>query len=517
MRVRHFIIAFVFAAGCGVTSTGVPHSDGGNGGGDDLSGNFNFDFGAQVCSPSDPPDCDGNAIKTCRFDGSGYDYTACDVGCVNGMCTCNPGDVRCNGAAVEKCDGNGAWQTLQTCAQGTQCQNGACSDARCMDELMGTNPHALPSNAWPRFRHDNRNSGSTPTKVALNPKMKWKIHVGGSSLNQGGLGSGPVVNQNNLLFQTGGDLEQQNAGLHSFDAMGKQLWFFPAGTAFASSTPAVRADGTSYFSVQTGGMLYAIDTKGMQQWSFPTQVQADSDPVVTKDGNVIYSSDNGSAYGLTAAGAQLWKSDPNTGPGEVDGGIAESCDGQLYMGGRNGWFQLDAMTGKTNWMQPATGATAAILSSPYVTADGTMFGFDSGGQGIAVDKTGKVLWKAQIGPANQFGGSATGKIGNTVLSILNDGQLYAVDAGTGKVLWARPVGNAAREINSGPISDGNNRIYVNGNDGFVYAFDTNGNQIWKLPTSGVPNQSMDVAGTPAIGNDGTLYVPGNDGNLYAFQ
>ena len=63
----------------------------------------------------------------------------------------------------------------------------------------------------------------------------------------------------------------------------------------------------------------------------------------------------------------------------------------------------------------------------------------------------------------------------------------------------------------------NGRIYVNGNDGFVYAFNVAGQLQWKLATSGFANPSMDVVGTPAIGNDGTLYVPGNDGNLYSFQ
>jgi|SRR5579871_395748 len=518
---RSMIVTFAIAlSGCTTSVTGNGLPDGGNNNGSDGGNNFNFDFaGMQVCSPSDPPTCDGTSVKTCRFDGSGYDYQFCASGCNNGSCTCMQGDVMCQGQDVVTCGMDGMYHVTQTCANGTQCINGSCTDARCSDETMGTNPHALPTNAWPRYRHDNRNSGSTPTKVAAMPKLKWKVHVGGSNINSnGGLGSGPVVNQNNVLFQTGGDKEPMNAGLHSYDATGKQLWFFPAGTAFASSTPAVRTDGTSYFSIQVGGMLYAIDPMGKQQWQFPTGSQADSDPVVTKDGNVIYSSDDGSAYGLTANGMQLWKSDPNTGPGEVDGGIAESCDGKIYLGGRNGWFQLDPLTGKTIWSVPTTGSTNTILSSPYVTADGTMYGFDSGGMGYAIDAKGNVLWKKQIGPNGFqfFGGSATGKIGNTIFSILNDGSLHAVDAGNGNNLWTAPVGGAAREINSGPISDGNNTLYVNGNDGFVYAFDINGKQVWKLPTSGVA-ASMDVAGTPAIGNDGTLYVPGNDGNLYAFQ
>jgi outer membrane protein assembly factor BamB len=503
-----------WVAGCGVTGTRVPIPPGGGDGGTNEV--FDFSLGT-VCNPGDPPMCDGDSIAVCRSNGTGYDYQFCPTGCTNGECTCNPGDKRCNGAAIETCQGDGTWMITMNCAQGTQCLNGVCSEARCDDETMGTNPHALPTNAWPRYRHDNRNSGSTPTAVANMPKLVRKISVGGCSLNGGGMGSGPVVNQSNIVFITGGDMDPHGGSLHSFDAMGKELWFFPAGTGFASSTPAVRADGTSYFSSQTGGNLYAVTPKGMQQWNFMTGLQADSDPVVTKDGTLVYSSDDGSAYALDANGKLLWKSDQITGPGEVDGGIAETCDGKIVVGGTNGWFELDAATGKTIWMVAATGDTEAILSSPYVTADGTVYGFDSGGMGYAIDKTGKVLWKNQIGPQQGFGGAATGKIGNTLFTLLNDGALWAVDATTGKSLWNRPAGGAGREINAGPITDGNSRVYVNGNDGFVYAFDTKGNQIWKIASSGIANPQMDVVGTPAIGNDGTLYVPGNDGNLYVYK
>src|SRR4029453_1414207 len=100
---------------------------------------------------------------------------------LNGVCTCNPGDRMCVGQQVQQCDANGAWQVAQTCMNGMQCANGECGDAKCADEIMSTNPHALPTNAWPPFRHDNRNTGTTGTKVAAMPKLKWKTFIGGSS------------------------------------------------------------------------------------------------------------------------------------------------------------------------------------------------------------------------------------------------------------------------------------------------------------------------------------------------
>ena len=456
----------------------------------------------QVCTP--------NAMKACYDGPQGTE----GVGpCHGGTQTCAPDGSAwgpCQNEALPGVEAGHCADMIDNDCNGlVDCQDPACAmDPNCQ--------HVLPANAWPRYRHDNRNSGSTPTVVADNPKLKWKIPVGGCTLNHGGMGSGPVVNQNNVLFVTAGDTNLQVQGLHSYTAAGNSLYFLAAGTGFASSTPAVRNDGTVYFSIQQGGMLFAVDSMGKSSWQFPTGSQADSDPVVTKGGIVIYSSDDGSLYALDFQGNLQWKSDPNTGPGEVDVGLAESDDGRVYAGGRNGWYALNAVNGQTIWHVPTTGGTASLLSSPLVDVDGKMYGFDSGGIGYAIDPNGNVLWKKPIGPS-AFGGASTGKVGNTLISVLNDGKLYGVDAGTGAVQWSQPVGAAAREINAGPISDGKGHIYVNGNDGFLYSFNVAGQLLWKLPTSGVNNPFMDVVGTPAIGNDGTLYVPGNDGNLYAFQ
>lgn len=485
---------------------------------DDLAGGADM---ALVCNPNDPPGCDqvGAAIETCRKDGSGYDYVGCPMNtiCKMGQCLCTPGVIACQGNMVMMCGMDQALHLQQTCPMDTTCNAGRCDDLRCMDELVSINPLALPVDAWPRFRHDNRNTGWTPAVVADMPKMKWKVAIGGASLNNGGLGSGPVVNQNNVIFIGSGDKDGNGAGgsLKSLDAMGKLIFSFPASRGFDSSTPAVRADGTSYFSAQNS-RLYAVDPMGKQQWSYATNSQADSDPVVTRDGILVYSSDDGSLYALTADGKLLWKSDPQTGPGEVDGGIAESCDGKIIVGGRNGWFALDAKTGKTLWKVAAGGATNAVLSSPVVTAGGTMYGFDSSGTGVAIDPMGNVIWTKNIA-AGTFAGATPLKIGGTLYVHLSDGKIHAVDAKTGKAMWAQPAGAMSREIDAGPVSDGNQRMYFPGNDGFVYAFDTAGNLLWKLPSSGKNNPSMDVSGTIAIGHDGTIYVPGNDGSLYAYQ
>jgi outer membrane protein assembly factor BamB len=506
------ITLVLFLVGCG--SSGVRHGSDGGSGKDGFE--INFDIGGvMVCSPSDPPTCaDGMTVQTCRFDGSGYDYTPCTASCMNGACTCNPGDTMCNGQDVMKCDNTGVYQKVETCPQGSQCANGMCADPRCGDETMSTNPHALPVNAWPRFRHDNRNTGSTPTVVADNPKLKWKTHIGGTSMSAGAMAGGPVVNQQNFIFIVGGEMDGMNGAYHQLDPKGNILWTFNGQAGWGISTPAVRADGVSYFASETGE-LYAIDPMGKQAWQFGVPANADANPIVTHDGTLIYGDDDLKLYALDATGKVLWTSDPNNGPGQVDSGIAEGCDGTIYAGGDR-WAALDSKTGNTLWTIPATGPVRAICSSPLVDVDGTVYGVDSAGLVFSADKTGKVLWMNNLGVMGAAGSLA--KVGNEIVFVLNDGNLYALDATKGTVSWKKPIGNGTSgELLAGPVVDGKHRIYFGSNDGNLYSFDAAGNQLWKIPHSGVVVPNDNWAGNLAIGNDGTIYVPGNDGNLYAFQ
>ena len=521
------VIAVTFvlslAAGCGAGVTHHFSSDDGGGGGEPRDMSFVFGGGdatMKVCMPNDPPLCDGDsAYKICRGDGSGYDSNPCPIGatCMGGLCVCTLGDRQCSGQDVMVCGMDMQFHVDKTCPMGSVCQGGSCGDPRCSEEIISTNMQALPTNAWPRFRHDNRNTGVSPALVAAMPKLKWKTFIGGSQYGGklGAMTSGPVVNQNNVLFVGAGDLDNMGGSFYSLDNNGKKLWTFPSKRGLGLSTAVVRADGESYFAASTQ-TLWAVDPKGAKAWSYMVGSVADGSPIVTKDGTLIYSSDDGSVYALDPNGKLVWKSDPKSGPGEVDAGLAESCDGKIYAGGANGWTQMDAKTGQTLWRVPPHGAyPAMVVSSPLVTADGTMFGWEFDGTGWAIDTTGKVLWQKQW-PTKA--GAAPTKIGDTLYVVLNDGALHAVDAANGNEKWVKPVGDGNSVfLLAGPVVDGNQRIYFNSHDGFVYCFDTTGKQLWRIAASGQPNSGYYWAGDIAIGNDGTLYVPGNDGSLYAFQ
>ena len=470
-----------------------------------------------VCAPSEPPSCDANNdVQVCRADGSGYEITPCAGGCSNGQCNCSLGQRRCNGMTAQVCVAGGGWMDDAACL--AQCHDGVCDDIRCAGEATGAGEFSLPNDAWPRFRHDNRNSGWNPVPVADMPKRKWKSGPYGTNyLNTqyGGMASGPVVNQANVVFVGAGDGDGKNGALYSLDSTGKQLWVFMGNRGYGYTTPAVRTDGTSYFSSQDGN-AYAVDSTGMLAWKFPFGMQDDCSPIVTSAGNVIYGSDTNQLFALDFNGHSLWESDPTAGPGEVDSALAESCDGVVLAGGRNGWAALDAKSGMTTWKIAATGQYGALMSSPLVDFDGNMYGVDSGGIAIAIDKTGKTLWAKQVGPAGA--GTSMAKIGTLLLVVLNDGMLHALDSTSGTSMWSANVHQQPETFkHGGPVVDGRQRIYFSSNDGNLYCFDTKGNALWQQPTSGVVATGASSFGEMAIANDGTLYVPGNDGMLHAFQ
>ena len=433
------------------------------------------------------------------------------------MALCQPGaPAVCDGNVVKQCDGNSVLQTRRVCPAGTICVEGVCDDLRCPEE---TTPPAelgaLPVNAWPRYRHDNRNSGWTRIAVADSPKLKWKVFVGGAHTGKA-LAAGAVVNQDNRVFVGAGNQDGMGGSFYSYDAAGKLLYQFAAMRGWGLSTPAVRADGTAYFASQDS-FLYAVKPDGTALWKYKTGANADGDPIVTREGILIYASDDKSLYALNPKGTLLWQSDAAAGPGEVDGALAQACDGRVLAGGINGWYALDAVSGKTDWSVKAQGAISAADATPLLGADGTMYGVDYGGIGYAIDKGGQILWMRKLG-ADRVAPSLA-RVGETLFVVLRDGKLHALKTATGEELWARDVGNTnigSGELIAGPVVDGNLRLYFNSTDGYLYSFELDGTMRFRIAASGV-DLVASWAGNISIGNDGTLYVPGNDGTLYAFQ
>jgi outer membrane protein assembly factor BamB len=119
--------------------------------------------------------------------------------------------------------------------------------------------------------------------------------------------------------------------------------------------------------------------------------------------------------------------------------------------------------------------------------------------------TGQVLWTRHIG-SYDFGCAPTVANGVVYMGAPDD-NLYALNARTGNVLWTAPTEG---RIGSSPTLF-NGVIYIGSDDGTLYAFNAStGKQLWAIPTGG------DIRSSPAVAN-GVVYVGSDDGHLYALN
>jgi hypothetical protein len=105
-----------------------------------------------------------------------------------------------------------------------------------------------------------------------------------------------------------------------------------------------------------------------------------------------------------------------------------------------------------------------------------------------------------------------------VIAGAGDGNVYALDARTGRVRWRAPAGGRVR---SSPAVAGG-RVYVGSADGRLHAFDVaTGAPLWSFDTEGTRLESAKfgfdrrtVQSSPAVQGN-TVFVGARDGFLYA--
>ena len=260
------------------------------------------------------------------------------------------------------------------------------------------------------------------------------------------------------------------------------------------------------------------------KWVFPTGARVVSS-AVWHAGLVVFGSDDGNVYAVDAAtGRQRWMA-------RTDGPVAStpaiagdrvfalSYDGRLYA--------LDVRTGEVLWkfatagerrfearglhgMLPHTQTFADMydvyLSSPVV-AEGKVFFGSGDGNVYAVDAaTGKLAWKVRTGDVVHA--SPAYADGRVVVGSW-DGRLYSLDAATGAQRWAFQAGvdplihNQQGFQSSPAIVDGT--IYVGCRDAHLYAIGLrDGVEKWNVDTAG-----SWIVGSPAV-SDGRVWFATSD-------
>jgi outer membrane protein assembly factor BamB len=154
-----------------------------------------------------------------------------------------------------------------------------------------------------------------------------------------------------------------------------------------------------------------------------------------------------------------------------------------------------------------------IAAAPVVEG-GRVFTMDSRSLVTATSTAGATLWQADVTAAFDRGGEVSGgglaAAGGRVFAATAYGELVALDAASGAVVWRQRVD---APITGAPAVDGG-MVYVSGRDGSAWAVAAaDGKVVWQVP--GSPGSAgMVGAAAPAVA-DGVVVYPGISGDVMA--
>jgi outer membrane protein assembly factor BamB len=207
-------------------------------------------------------------------------------------------------------------------------------------------------------------------------------------------------------------------------------------------------------------------------------------------------------------------------------------DGAIYIAALDGHlYAVDQETGKEKWNFKSR---MPIASSPAVTGD-TLYFVSSAGSLAALDiKTGKPKWVCVVEYERKFEAKNLHGLPSAAQTIPDawdmftsspavangkvyfgsgDGNVYAVEAQSGTILWKF----ATKDVVHSSPAVVNNTVYIGSWDSYLYAIDAEtGLEKWSFK-SGEDNTIHNQVGfqsSPAV-VDGTVYIGCRDAHVYA--
>ncbi len=184
----------------------------------------------------------------------------------------------------------------------------------------------------------------------------------------------------------------------------------------------------------------------------------------------------------------------------------------VYVGTDDGSLvALSTADGKQKWRYTTKGA---VLHAPVLHGDLLIFS-NAGDRVFAVDRaTGKWRWQYERDTPDEFTVRGHGGVtlaGNVVYTGFADGNVVALNAGTGDVLWVRSLAGDKTQfvdVDTTPVVDGGT-LYAASSSGGLYALDvTNGSEKWRAPITGASDVTLE---------NGRLYVAAAETGLYALD
>ncbi len=394
----------------------------------------------------------------------------------------------------------------------------------------------LSNTPWPKFRHDEYNSGRSPYVGPSSPALKWKIQTGGPirsspsigykvdslwnryagkywtvyvgsddrwiygiqdrgyranhferwplgpSTPTGPIWSSPALNDIDFPFHIG----SQDSNLWTMSQLGGGagvLWWKLPTHGCIESSPAIC--DTQVYVGSDDGYLRSVHFSGHVVWSYNVGSPIKSSPCVPCDVDAFVGADDGYLYCVrifTPGAGSLVCRYPTGGmvrssPAVGNGYFPEVV---VYVGSDDGYiysilFNLLTSNCYLNWRYPTGGP---VRSSPAL---------------LDVDDDG--FFEAVV-------------VGS------DDGYVYAINSFAGGTLrWRYPAGGpTGAKVRSSPAVDSLNNVYVGSDDGYLYALEgDSGKLIWSYFLGDT------IRFSPSIGPDSTIYVGADDGYIYAIN
>lgn len=354
----------------------------------------------------------------------------------------------------------------------------------------------LADSPWPVFHGNSKLTGQSVYDTSkVNGSIKWKFKA------EGMIETSPVIDKDGNIY-----FADHKCNLFAVTKDGKEKWKFNAGMpvtskewggeACSQSSPALSADGSVYFLPMTGN-LFAVDKDGKEKWRYPIFTFKNSwpTPMIGPDGTIYVGSES---YPPTETGKP------------------EEKPAYLYAINPNGTLKWTFGTGG-NWVTntPSIGDDDTVhISANDLIGDkrvNTVFALNQ--------NDGSVKWKfappdgvlegsIMIGPDSTMYFPAKGE------KDPRNANFYALNPG-GTLKWKVPISSGA-SLTPGLSPDGK-KIYFGDWGGIFYAFDTNGNKLWRVDTPGGKGTYESLSSSPAIGKDGTIYLGTTANAFFAYS
>jgi outer membrane protein assembly factor BamB len=365
-----------------------------------------------------------------------------------------------------------------------------------------TQPIVTVKDDWPMYRHDLQRSGVSTTPVT-DGNLVWRFFTGPSALASlsDRLRATPTI-ADGIVY-----IGSNNTSFYALNATtGTVIW--QTGVPSNIESSAAVAYGMVFVGILWDGHNGYVSaynaSNGDKIWTYATNAGVESSPAVV-DG-VVYIGSYTNVYALNAyTGALKWSYNVG-GPTFSSPAI---FNGVVYIGSQNGKVcALNQETGVLIW---AYQADSAVFASPAVVEDVVYVCSDAGSVYALNINDGAKIWQAYCGSGTDHTDNSPA-VANGMVYINARNGVYAFNATNGGQIWffVSPYSNRPLTgfMYSSPAVVGST-VYVGTVDSYVFALNAyTGKIVWAYQTGGF------LFSSPAIAN-GVLYIGSYDGYVYA--